>query len=478
MSIRSQALVAAMVVFLGSGAASAVTREIASLQPVQLTFDQSVLNQVSFETYRTPFDELQTRPFNLLFANIGRHSNLSPWQGQEGSYTRYLNALIGNNGRSDVDNGVDAIQGSFNLRSSARTAWGLSAAVLAGNDGSDDTSGISTFTDADDLSGVDLRGAVSRKLTEASVLGLGIRLNQASAEDSEGEFETGVGGFTTREAFDQTIVTLDAGIRTFTSMTRSWDVRGLVGVGRSEVDEYTDDIDDTGMITDRFVTTNYDIDFLNVAVSGGYNWLKLDKLGETEVRGTLQRSQHELANTDLAYDETGGAQMPLITLVGQDPIATTGLSITGKTVFPAGETEVFAGGELGYTMIEGGTQVDLGGQVVTEEISDSLANLGLTLGLRQALLGGRLRVIVSGHADILNGDTETAFDAGIDGDSSTQTLTQYAIAIEGVLANVVFDLAWLSGEEVTVFPVELGIPAGSRRIVQFDRLVVSAAVSW
>ncbi len=43
---------------------------------------------------------------------------------------------------------------------------------------------------------------------------------------------------------------------------------------------------------------------------------------------------------------------------------------------------------------------------------------------------------------------------------------------------MVFDLAWLSGEEATVFPVELGIPSGSRRIVQFDRLVVSAAVSW
>jgi hypothetical protein len=87
---RASKLLAALgtLIALLPGTARALTREVAELQPTRLTFGQSVLNQLSYGTYREPFDELQTRPHNLLFHNIGRHPNLSPWQGQQGSYTR------------------------------------------------------------------------------------------------------------------------------------------------------------------------------------------------------------------------------------------------------------------------------------------------------------------------------------------------------------------------------------------------------
>ena len=130
------------------GIASATTRQIAEFRPTQLMFNQSVLNQLSYGTYRDPFDELQTRPYNLLFANIGRHPNLSPWEGQEGLYTRYLNALIGNNGTANVDNDADAVQGSLIRRETVNTAWGLSAAFLSGNNGSSDVNGLITHFEA------------------------------------------------------------------------------------------------------------------------------------------------------------------------------------------------------------------------------------------------------------------------------------------------------------------------------------------
>ena len=141
------ALVAAAAMLL-PGVSLALTRELADLRPASLTFDRSVLNQVSFDIYRDPFDELQTRPYNLLFSNIGRHANLSPWPDQEGNYARYLNALIGNNGRSNIDNDADAIQGSFGMRQTDTIAWGVSAAFLGGNLGDDSSNVTTTFTTA------------------------------------------------------------------------------------------------------------------------------------------------------------------------------------------------------------------------------------------------------------------------------------------------------------------------------------------
>ena len=85
---------------------------VADVPTFTLTFGRSVLNQLTFDTYRTPFDELQTRPYNMLFANIGRQPNFGAWPGQQGSYARYVDGLIGNNGAANVDNDADAIAGN------------------------------------------------------------------------------------------------------------------------------------------------------------------------------------------------------------------------------------------------------------------------------------------------------------------------------------------------------------------------------
>jgi hypothetical protein len=471
------ALVAAAAMLL-PGVSLALTRELAELQPASLSFDRSVLNQVSFDIYRDPFDELQTRPYNLLFSNIGRHSNLSPWPDQEGNYTRYLNALIGNNGRSNIDNDADAIQGSFGMRQTDTIAWGVSAAFLGGNLGSDDSNVTTTFTSADDLAGVDLRGSAAFQLSEQNVLGAGIRLSQAGNEFTTNFFEQGVGGNNGTQMFDQTGIWLDAGVRHFISASRSWEVQGVLGFVTYEQDEFSEAIDAGGVITDRFIATNYDITDLNIDISAGYNFLRREKLGETGFRVGIKRSERELDNSDLSFSDSGGVVTPETTLLGQDPVTTTGIYLSAQTIFPAGETEVYTGGQLGYSMVSGATQIDAQGVIVNEEVDDSFLGLGLTLGLRQPLFKDKLRFIVSGRADILDEDVSTTFDTGSDTDTGSQTLTQYAIALEGVLANVVFDLAWIAGEEATVVPIPLGLPEGSRKVVEVDRLIVSAAVSW
>ena len=53
-----------VLLLLATGNASALTREIADFQSVRLTFERSVLNQLTFGTYRTPYDELQTPATN------------------------------------------------------------------------------------------------------------------------------------------------------------------------------------------------------------------------------------------------------------------------------------------------------------------------------------------------------------------------------------------------------------------------------
>ena len=129
----AKAAVATAVVLWIGGEAGAVTREIAGFSPARLTFGQSVLNQLTYGTYRTPYDDLQNRPHDLLFMNIGRHPNLAAWPGQEGDYARYVDALIGNNGAANVDNNADAIQGAMIRRETGAIAWGLYAAAIAGS---------------------------------------------------------------------------------------------------------------------------------------------------------------------------------------------------------------------------------------------------------------------------------------------------------------------------------------------------------
>ncbi|MCP3978272.1 MAG: hypothetical protein GY716_02930 [bacterium] len=460
------------------GVASALTRELVELQPAQLTFDRSIVHQLSFGTYRDPFDELQTRPYNLLFTNIGRHPTLTPWPGQEGHYRRYVNALIGNNGATDVDNDADSLQGSLIHHATDSISWGVSGAFLSGTDGSDDSSGTMTFSNADDLAGVDLRGAMAFQLSESNLLGAGLRLTSAASELSSDSFDAGVGGTLQMDEFTESNYTLDVGMRHFSSSVSSWEIRAELGQSSFEKDQFSEDRDDAGAVTDRVVTTNYDVTDLRFGVEGSYNRQKPDGLGETEYRAGLEHTARELDNDDLAFSETLGAVTPVTTLLDQDSITTTGAFLSWRTIFQAGETEMFTGARLGFSATEGSTRIDASSTIVNEEIEDSTGSLSLTLGLRQPVFRDKLRFVVGGSADFVNFDTETRFDVATDGDDGTQTLTRYSIGIEGVLANVNFDLAWLFSEESPAIPTDLGIPGGSRRVIEVDRLVFSAAVSW
>jgi hypothetical protein len=98
--------------------------------------------------------------------------------------------------------------------------------------------------------------------------------------------------------------------------------------------------------------------------------------------------------------------------------------------------------------------------------------------VRQPLFRDKLRIVVAGRADLLNHETNTDFDVASTSDDVSQTTSQYSVGLEGVLANVVFDVAWLVNEEVPVVPIDLGIPAGSRTTLVFDRLVFSAGLAW
>ena len=456
----------------------ATTREIAELSPARLTFGQSILNQLSFGSYREPFDELQGRPYNLLFTNIGRHSVLTPWPGQQGNYTRYFNALIGNNGVANIDNDSDSIQGALVRRQRAGLAWGLSAALVNGSNGSDDTIGTTTFIDTDDLTGIDLRGATAIQLNDSRVLGAGIRLTQAASETGDSSFEPGVGGFVGADEFNQFGVLFDAGLRQFRNPRSSWEAQVVLGFGTSEQDEFSETLDDTGAVTDRFVITRYDIGDLSLGLHGGYNKLKTEAVGETEYRGGLTWSQRELNNSDLSFGESALGVTPSLTLVGQDAITTTELYGSARSIFQAGETEMFVGARLDYRMVDGATQVDAAGIPVNEAIDDSTVHLGLIVGLRQPFFADRLRFIVSGRADLLDEQRRTLFETATEGEDLTRSTSQYAIGLEGVLANVTFDIAWLTGEEAPVVPVALGLPTGSRRSIEVDRLVFSAAVAW
>jgi hypothetical protein len=459
------------------GTIFALTRDIANLQPAGLTL-RSVLNQLTYDTYRDPLDELQTRPYNLLFQNIGRHSSLTPWPGQEGTYTRYFNALIGNNGTANVDNDADALQGTLIRRETDALAWAVSGAYLTGQSGSADSNLTTTFSNVDNLDGYDVRGAASFQLSDRHVLGAGLSVTQLSSELTDSSFEQGVGGFFGKEQFSQVRAVLDVGMRQFLNPMSSWEIQGAFGFGTSEQRESSDSIDDTGAVTDRFVITNYDISDLDVGIYAGYNRLKAGRLGETEYRIGLERSQRELDNSDLAFADNGGVVTESLTLLGQNPITQSRVYLSAKTIFQAGETEMFTGAELGYGMLQGSTQVDAAGLIVDEEIDDSHLHLGVTVGLRQPLFRNKIRIIVSGRADLVDQQTNTIFGTGTDGDNSSHTITQYAIGLEAVLANVTFDLAWLQSEEAPVVPVDLGLPGGSRRSIELDRLVFSAAVAW
>jgi hypothetical protein len=451
---------------------------LAAVPTFTLTFGRSVLNQMTFDTYRTPFDELQTRPYNLLFSNIARQPNFGAWPGQQGSYARYVDGLIGNNGAANVDNDADAINGTMIRRETGTIAWGVSAALLAGMLKSDDATATATFSDDNDLKAFDLRGGAAFQLDNSFVLGAGLRTVLAQHDVDSSNFEPGVGGFNGNDDFEQLGLTAEVGVRQFLTTTSSWEVLADLGYGSATQDVFSETVDGTGAITDKFVSTNYDINDLSIGVSGGYNRLRSEGLGESEYRGGLIFSSRKLGNSDLAYTQTGSVTTPDVTLLNQDPITTIGAFASARSIFQAGETEVFVGARLGYDTISGSAQTNEAGTVFNDEIDDTVLGLGLTLGLRQPLFRDKLRIIVSGHGDFLSAKTSTTFDTGSTQDTTTLTVAQNADGLEVVLANVTLDFAWLTGEEATVVPVDIGIPSGSRRTVQLDKLVLSAAVSW
>jgi hypothetical protein len=201
-------------------------------------------------------------------------------------------------------------------------------------------------------------------------------------------------------------------------------------------------------------------------------------LGELEFRLGVERQSRELANTDLGFSDSGGTLTPTVTLLEQSPIDTQLVSASARGIFEAGETEMFAGLQLLQATTSGSTQVDAEGTIVNEEIDDAGLQVGLTIGLRQPVFRDRLRFIVSGRADVLDGERSTIFDTGSTSDDTSLSTARYAIGFEAVLANATFDLAWLAGDEEAVVPVDIGLPSGSRRTVELDRLVFSAAVAW
>ena len=81
--MQGRLVLAAGLIALAPRGGAAATRDVANVPTFTLTFGRSVLNQLTFDTYRTPFDELQTRPYNMLFANISRQPNFGAWPGQQ-----------------------------------------------------------------------------------------------------------------------------------------------------------------------------------------------------------------------------------------------------------------------------------------------------------------------------------------------------------------------------------------------------------
>ena len=106
---------------LSPGAVFGTTREIAEQQQLPLTVRRSVLNQLTHDAFWDPYDELERRPFNLLYTNNARQGYLSPWPGQQGEHDNYLDALIGNNGANNVRDDSDALSGAYIRRPG--TAW-------------------------------------------------------------------------------------------------------------------------------------------------------------------------------------------------------------------------------------------------------------------------------------------------------------------------------------------------------------------
>jgi len=466
------ALAAAALLF--AEAASATTRDIADLGPAPLTLRQSVISELSSGVLQDPYDEFLQRPYDLSFVNIERNPNLSPWPGQEGEQARYVDFLIGNNGSSNVRHGSDTLQGTYIAQAQDKLAWGVSAALLADDAQNSDSTVTSSFAYSEELMGVDLRFTASYRVSERMVLGGGVSAFDRGDRVVDSSFAQSVGGFYSLQELAEQGGQVDFGVRLFTNDTTSWDASALVGFGSSELDDFSESLDATGAVTSRIVVTDLDVADRYLELSGGYNRRYLDGQGEMQVRAGLRGTTHELDNTNLSYVDNGLTLTPTLVLVSQDPVGETELFASAETLFLRGWTQIFAGARLSVSQTDGSTQVDSLGTIVDESIDDSRTGLALVMGLRQPLWNEKFRLLARARADWINESRQTSFTSTSTGTDTTGTSTSFAIGVETVLHNMVFDLAWLFGGD----PAPGGTDVATRQTIDLDRLVISATFGW
>ena len=457
-----------------SADALAVTREIANLNTAPLTLRQSVISELSDGILRDPYDDFLLRPYNLNFVNIERHPNLSPWPGQEGEQNRYVDFLVGNNGNSNVRDGSDTLQGTYIGQSMEKFTWGVSAAYLTNDLGTANTIGVSGFTTGEQLTGVDARFAAGYRVSNRMVLGGGVSLVNRGNEARDGSFEDGVGGFFSLQDLQQSGVEADFGLRRFNGESRSWEAGLRLGMGNTEVNDYSDILDGTGAVESRFVVTEYDLGERYAQLFGGYNHRFQDHGGEMQIRGGLRNSSRELDNSNLSYTDDMGTITPSLVLLDQDPVTENEFFVSADTLFVRGWTQIFAGARLSLSQVEGSTRVDSLGNVVDESIDDSRTGLALVMGLRQPLWNEKFRLVARARADWRDQTEMTSFGSVSSEAELTRTTTQFAIGVETVLNNMVFDLAWLFGGD----PAPGGANEPSRQTIDLDRLVISATFGW
>jgi len=456
------------------GASFAVTREIADRERTALTPGGTVIYQLSGGLLKDPYDELLNRPFNLHFVNLGRNPGLSPWPGDQGEQDRYADFLIGNNGNTNVRNGSDTLQGTYIEQMHDKLTWGISVAYLGDDVQNTDLAAGANFADSESLLGLDYNFAMSYRLNNRMMLGAGLRLfkNKDSIEDAS--FTQGVGGLFSEQETKSSGFEANFGMRMFTKETRSWDAMLAIGSGSTERMDFADTLDSTGTVVSRSVISELDVDDMYIEASAGHNRAFLETEGEMEFRLGLRTAEHELANTELSYTDVLGTITPSLTLTGQSPVKNNEFFAQASTLFVRGWTEIFGSARLSYAKIDGSSQVDAVGNIVNEMIEDSELRMGFVMGLRQPLWNERFRLVARASASVSDVSIMTAFDNAASTTDVTQTTTQYAIGIETVLNNMVFDAAWLFGDDSGS-----GSPTtASRQSIDLDRLVISATFGW
>jgi len=453
---------------------SATTRELIELRRTPLTPRSSVIQELSGGVLFDPYDELLFRPFNLMNVNIERYGNLSPWPGQAGEQSRYVDVLIGNNGNTNVRNGADTLQGTYIAQPGDSFVWGLTAAYVGDQVVNADLTSGSNFADGEELFGTDARFAASYRVSNRILLGGGVSVFSGNDKIDDASFLLGVGGSYSRQELQQSGFEADFGMRLFSGERSSWSGSLLLGSGSTDLDDFAETLDATGAVTSRFVINQFEVSDQYVELSAGHNRRFLESDGEMAFTFGVRQSQNELDNSDLSFTDTVGVITPTLTLLDQDAVSGTKIYASATTLFTRNWTQIFGRATLSHESVDGSTQVDSLGLIVNEAIDDTNTKLTLVMGLRQPLWNEKFRLVASARADWIDQQTETAFDASTSVTELRRTTTNYAIGVETVLNNVVFDMAWLFGSDATSAATTLA----NRQTIDLDRLVISASFGW